>query len=71
MDAARSEADLRDLEAATLAQQDVLLGHADILELDVHVAARRVIMAEDAHWPEDLHARRFDGHQDLRLLELR
>jgi hypothetical protein len=71
MDAARAEAHLRNLEAAAFAEQDVLLRHADIVQLDVHVAARRVVVAEHMHRPEDLHAGRVHRDQDLRLLELR
>lgn len=68
MDAAGSQAHLADLEAAALAQQDVRGGHAAVLEAQVHVAARRVIVAEHVHRPQDFQARRADRHQDLRLL---
>ena len=70
VDAARPEADLADLEAAPLAQQDVLLRHADVGELDMHVAARRVVGAEDMHRPKHLHAGRVHRHEDLRLLQV-
>ena len=43
------EAHLADLEAAAFAQQHVLLGHAHVVEDDVHVAVRRVVFAEHVH----------------------
>nr|ABM53578.1 putative regulatory protein TetR [uncultured bacterium CBNPD1 BAC clone 1664] len=71
VDPARPEADLADLEAPALAEQDIGLGHPDIGEADVHVAAGRMVFAEDMHRAEDLHPGRIDGHQDLRLLLVR
>ena len=68
MDAAGAEPALRDLEAAPLAQQDVLDRHAHVLELDLGVAVRRVVIAEHGQRPQDLHARRVARHQDHRLL---
>ena len=41
VDAAGPEPPLRDLEAAPLAQQDILGRYADILEVDLGVAVRR------------------------------
>jgi hypothetical protein len=46
-------------------------GTRTVVELEMHVAARRVVVAEHVHRPEDLHAGRIHRHQDLRLLELR
>ena len=46
MDAPGTEAPLRDLEAAALAEQDVLRRHAHVLEVDLAVAVRRVVVAE-------------------------
>ena len=46
-------------------------GHADIVEDDVHVAVRRVDIAEDGHRADDVHAGRVGGHQDLRLAQVR
>ena len=43
MDAAGTETALRDLEAATFAEQDVLLRHPYVLEQHLGVAVRRVI----------------------------
>ena len=45
MDAAGAEPALRDLEAAALAEQDVLGRHADILVDDLGMADRRVVVA--------------------------
>jgi len=68
MDAAGSEPKLRDLETAAFAEQDVALGHPDIVEAQMHVPARRMIVPEHMHRPDDLDARGVLGHQDLRLL---
>ena len=68
VDAAGAEAQLRDLEAASLAEEDVLLRHAHVREPDVHVAVRRVVVAEHVHRAEDLDARRVHRDEDLRLL---
>ena len=68
MDAARSEADLRDFKTAAFAEQHVFLRHPAIVEAQMHVAARRVVVAEHVHRPEDFHAGGVDRHQDLRLL---
>ncbi len=46
VDAARPEPALRDLEAAAFAEQDVVDRHAHVLELDLGVAVRRVVVAE-------------------------
>ena len=46
VDAARPEPALRDLEAAAFAEQDVGRRHAHVLERDLHVAVRRVVVAE-------------------------
>ena len=71
VDAARAEAQLRDLEAAPLAEEDVVLRHAHVGEAEVHVAVRRVVVAEHVHRAEDLDAGRVHRHEDLRLLEVR
>ena len=68
MDAAGAQADLRDFEAAAFAEQHVILRHPDIVEAQMHVAARRMVVAEHVHRPEDLDAGRVLGHQNLRLL---
>ena len=58
MDAARPEAALRDLEAAAFAEQHVLDRHLHILEQDLAVAVRRVVIAEHRQHALDLHAGR-------------
>ena len=51
VDAARAEAQLADLEAAALAEEDVLLRHPHVGEPEVHVAVRRVVVAEHVIGP--------------------
>ena len=68
MDAARSEPHLRDFETAAFAEQHVFLRHPHIVEAQMHVAARRMVVTEHMHRPDDLDAGRILGHQDLRLL---
>jgi hypothetical protein len=46
VDAPRPEAPLSNLEAAALAEEHVGRRHAHILQLDLHVAVRRVVIAE-------------------------
>src|SRR3546814_9488763 len=70
MDASRSEAALGDLEAAALTEQQVLLGHADVLELDLAVAVRGVVEAHHVQHAQVLDARGVDGHDDHRLLAI-
>ena len=48
----------------------MVAGHPHVVELDVHVAVRGVVVAEHVHRPEDLDAGGVDGHQDLRLLQV-
>src|SRR5467141_628000 len=57
MDAARAEPPLSDLEAAAFAQQDVRRWHPHIIEHDLGVAVRRIIIAEDAERALDLDTR--------------
>ena len=45
--------------------------HAAVVELEMHVAVRRVVVAEQRHRLDDLDARRVLRHQDLRLLAVR
>src|SRR3546814_15650662 len=54
MDAPRPETPLRDLEAAALAEQHRFLGvDAHILQLDFHMAVRRVVITEDGQVAHD------------------
>ena len=71
MDAARAEAHLGDLEPAALTEQHVLVRHAHVVEPDVHVPVRRVVLAEHVHRPEDLDTGRVGRHEDLRLALVR
>src|SRR5215475_15169481 len=48
MDAAGAEPPLRDLETAAFAEQDVRCRHANVLEHDLGVAVRRIVIAEEA-----------------------
>ncbi len=43
-------------------------GDADVLELDLHVAVRGVVIAEDGERALDRDARRVERHQHHRLL---
>ena len=53
VDAPGPEAALRDLEAAAFAEQDVVDRHAHVLEQHLHVAVRRVVVAEHVERPHD------------------
>ena len=68
VDAARSEPALRDLEAAALAQDQVLRRHPRVGEVDLHVAVRRVVVAEHRQRPQRAHSRGIDRHDQHRLL---
>ena len=68
MDAARPEAALRDLEAAALAEQQVLDRHLHVLEYDLGMTVRRVVIAEHRQHALDLDAGHVALDQDLRLL---
>ena len=65
MDAARPEPALRHLEAAAAAEDQVLLRHAHVLEADVHVAVRGIIVAVHLHRPQDGDALGAGRHEDL------
>ena len=67
MDAARTQPTLRHLEAAPHPEDQVLLGHAHVIELDVHVAVRGIVVAVHLHAAQDLDALGAGGHQDLRV----
>ena len=60
MDAAGPEAALRDLEAAAFAEQKVAGRHAHILEQNIGVAVRRVVIAEHRQHAQHLHAGRVE-----------
>ena len=71
VDAAWPKPPLGNLEATALAQEDVLLGHAGVVEAQMHVAVGRVVVAEHRHRLDDLHARGVLGHENLGLLPMR
>ena len=68
VDAARPEPALRDLEAAPFAEQQVRRRHAHVLQHDLHMAVRRVVIAVDGERAQDVEAGRVERHQDHRLL---
>src|SRR3954469_9931196 len=51
VDAPRTETALSNLEAAAFAEEDVRGGYAHVLEIDLGVAVRRVVVAEDREVP--------------------
>lgn len=67
MDSARSESSLGDLEAASLAEQDVGRRHAHVREGHLGVAVRCIVVPEDIQVSDDLDARRAHVDQDHRL----
>ena len=71
MDAARPKPPLRDFEAAAFAEQHRIDGvDADVLQLDLHMAVRRIVIAEDGQVAQDVHPRRVERHQHHRLLRV-
>ena len=48
MNATGTEATLRNLEPAAFAKQHVAGRHANVLEVDLHVTVRRIVVAEHA-----------------------
>src|SRR5919197_128485 len=68
VDASGTQAALRDLEAAALAEQQVGRGHPHVLEQHLAVAVRRVVVAEHLQHADHLDARRVARHDDHRLL---
>src|ERR687897_1570885 len=68
VDAPWSEAPLGDSEALALVPDDVLQRHAHVLEGDLRVPVRGVVVAEDGEGPLYLYARRIERDQDHGLL---
>src|SRR5262245_39616023 len=68
MDPARTQPPLRDLESATLTQQQICRRHANVFEENLRVAVRRVIVAEHGEHALDRHAGRIHRDHDHRLL---
>ena len=71
MDPARPQAALGDFEAAAFAEQHVLLRNAAVVEPQMHMAVRRVVVTEHGHRLDDVDARRVLRYEDLRLLAVR
>src|SRR5258706_16435093 len=67
MDAPRAESALRDLEAAALAEEQVRCGHAHILEHDLGMTVRRIVVTEYRQGAEDAHTRCVARDHDHRL----
>src|SRR3546814_5060226 len=59
VDAAGAQPSLSDLEPPPFAQQDILCGHANVVEFDLGVAVRRVV---------ETHDRKVSQHPDTRRL---
>ena len=68
MNTTGTETALDDLEATTLAQDDVIKWYTDVVEGDVTVAVRCVVVAKDAQHAVDGDSRGICWHQDDALL---
>src|SRR5215203_3631740 len=68
VDAPRPEAPLGDGEALALVPDDVLFRYAHVVEGDLRVPVRGVVVAEDGEGPLYLYARRIERDQDHGLL---
>lgn len=68
VNATRAQTSLNDLETTTLAQDDVLQRHADVLEEDVTVAVRGIIVAKDTEHAVDGDAGGISWNEDDALL---
>ena len=71
VDASGPEPPLRDLEAASAAQHQRILGNPHVMETNVHVAVRRVVVAVDLHRPQNLNALRRGRRQQHRMARVR
>src|ERR1700678_3222392 len=71
VDAAGTEAVLRNFEAAALAEQNILRRYAYIDEIDLRMAVGRMIVAEHGQLAQPLDARRVHRHEDHRLLAVK
>jgi hypothetical protein len=70
VNAARAEATLGDLEAAPFAQQDVADGHAHVLEIHLHVAVGRIVIAHHVQRARDADALGIGRDHDHALLRV-
>src|SRR6476659_6910405 len=62
------QATLRDLKAASFAEQDVLCRHTNIFENNLRMTARSMVVAEDRQCAFNCHAWSIERHQNHRLL---
>src|SRR5207253_9970495 len=56
VDAAGSEPALRDVESATFAEKKVIDWNAHMVENDLHVSVRRVVITENGQVPQNVDA---------------
>src|SRR3546814_4455252 len=70
VDAAGAQPSLSDLEPPPFAQQDILCGHANVVEFDLGVAVRRVVETHDRKVSQHPDTRRLRWHQEHRLLTI-
>lgn len=65
-----SELSLRDFESSSLAEQNVIQGAAHILEVDLGVTERCIVVTERGQWPDQFNAGRISWYQHLALLSV-
>jgi hypothetical protein len=68
MDAPRPEPALGDLEASTLAEQNVLDGYTNVLKYDLGGAIRHAVKTQHGERAKYPNSGRFFRHQDHRLM---
>ena len=68
MNPSRAEPALGDLETTAFAQDQIFGRHAHVVEADLGMAFRRVVIAKNMQRAFDRHARRVERHEDHRLL---
>ena len=71
VDAAGTEAALRNFEAAALTEQNILRRYAHIDEIDLRMAVGRMIVAEHGQLTQPPDAGRVHRHEDHRLLAVK
>ena len=68
VDTARAEAALGNFKATSFAQQDMVDRHAHVLEIDFHVAVRRIVITEHGERAQHRHAGGVGRDDDHALL---
>ena len=68
VDTTRSQANLRNFKPTTFTQQYIFLGYTYVVEVNVHVTMRCIVVTEHFHAFQNVHTLSVDGHQNLRLL---